>query len=164
MSGRVTEQCALERLARCMYRDAFRRLDSQGTGDAPRKITLLYGPLLVRPDAFVVPFQGGGEDASSSRRTWPERLLYLCDCYRFGSALRKHFRQAGLFKTLEKRTVAMAACFPEVPASEAGSWMAKSGPKAEWREFSTNWVRRMLREMRPHMVLVFGGKANEALG
>ena len=146
-----------------MYRQVFNRLEGCA-GEAPRKITVLYGPPLVRPDVFVVSFQGGGEDTSPSRRTWPERLLYLDDPYRFGTALRKHFREAGLFETLEKRTVAMAACFPEAPASEAGRWMAKRGPKAEWREFSTKWVRRMLRAMRPRVVLVFGGKTSEALG
>ncbi len=78
--------------------------------------------------------------------------------------MRKHFREAGLFETLEKRTVAMAACFPEAPASEAGRWMAKRGERAEWRIFSTKWVRRMLRAMRPRVVLVFGGKTSEALG
>ena len=146
-----------------MYREVFNRLEGSA-GEAPRKITVLYGPPLVRPDVFVVSFQGGGQDTSPSPRTWPKRLLYLDDPYRFGERLREHFCNAGLFETLEKRTVAMAACFPEARWFEAGRWAVKSGAKAEWREFSSNWVRRMLHAMRPRVVLVFGIKASDALG
>ncbi len=142
-----------------MYDEAFSRLD-----EVASKITVLYGPPLVQPDVFLVSFQGGGQDSSPSRRTWPKRLLYLDDTYRFGTQLRKGFRDAGLFETLEKRTVAMAACFPEARSSEADSWMVKQGPKAEWRVFSTNWVKRMLCATRPRVVLVIGSKASKALG
>ena len=155
----MTEQRELEQLAQCMYDEAFNRLD-----EVASKITVLYGPPLARPDVFLVSFQGGGKDSSPSCRTWPERLLYLDDTYPFGTRLRKEFCDAGLFETLEKRTVAMAACFPEAPSSKAGSWMVKRGPKAEWRVFSTNWVKRMIGATRPRVVLVFGGKASEALG
>ncbi len=51
-----------------MYREVFNRLEGSA-GEAPRKITVLYGPPLVRPDVFVVSFQGGGEDTSPSWRT-----------------------------------------------------------------------------------------------
>ena len=148
---RVTEQRELEQLAQCMYDEAFSRLDG-----AASKITMLYGPPLVRPDVFLVSFQGGGEDRSPSCRTWPERLLYLDDNYSYGTRLGNEFRRAGLFETLEKRTVAMAACFPEAGESEAD--------QAEWRVFSTNWVKRMLRATRPRVVLVLGRNASEALG
>ena len=158
----MTEQHELEQLAKCMYKEAFGRLDERRARES--KITVLYGPPLVRPDVFLVTFQGGGEDSSPSRRTWPERLLYLDDTYPFGTRLRKEFRDADMFETLEKRTVAMAACFPEARSKDAGSWMVKRGLKAEWRMFSTNWVKRMIRETRPRVVLVFGGKASEALG
>ena len=155
----MSEQRELEQLAQCMYDEAFNRLD-----EVASKITVLYGPPLVRPDVFLVSFQGGLEDSSPSCRTWPKRLLYLDDTYRFGTRLCKEFRDADLFETLEKRTVAMAACFPEAPSSNAGSWMVKHGSKARWRAFSTGWVKRMIGATRPRVVLVFGGKASEALG
>lgn len=82
----------------------------------------------------------------------------------FGQALRKNFREAGLYEMLEKRTVAMATCFPEAPSGEATKWMRKTGPRAEWRRFSSDWVKRMIDAMRPRAVLVFGQKAATALG
>ena len=113
---------------------------------------------------MLVSFQGGGGDSSPSRLTWPERLLYLGNEFDFGRALRSQFREAGLYETLATRTVAMAACFPEAPASESNRWMAKRGPRADWRAFSSNWVRRMVLAMRPRAVLVFGKKASQAMG
>lgn len=58
----------------------------------------------------------------------------------------------------------MAACFPKAPASESYRWMAKRGSRAEWREFSSNWVRRMVAAMRPRAVLLCGKKASKAVG
>ena len=160
----MTEQHELEQLAKCMYKEAFSRLDERRAREVASKITVLYGPPLVRPDVFLVSFQGGGKDSSPSRRTWPKRLLYLDDPYPFGKALRKHFCDAGLFETLEKRTVAMPACFPEAPAIEASRWdRVQHGPRAEWRVFSAKWVKQMLRAMRPRVVLVVGSKASRAL-
>ena len=139
----MTEQRELEQLAECMYEKAFCLL-----GERSAKITALFGPPLVRPDVFLVSFQGAGEDRSPSRPTWPERLLYLDDTYRFGKRLRKEFRDAGLCETREKRTVAMAAYFIEAEDSEAD--------QAAWQAFSTKWVMRMLRATRPRVVLVIG--------
>ena len=150
----MAEQLELEQLARCMYEEAFSRLGERRAGEA--KITALIGPPLARPDVFLVSYQGGGEDRSRSCPTWPERLIYLDDDYRYGRRLRREFCRAGLFETLEKRTVAMAACFPEAGESEAD--------QVEWRAFSTKWVKRMLRATRPRVVLVFGSKASDALG
>ena len=147
----MTEQRELEQLAECMYEKAFCLL-----GERRAKITALFGPPLVRPNVFLVSFQGAGEDRSPSRPTWPERLLYLDDTYRFGKRLRKEFRDAGLRETLEKRTVAMAAYFIEAGDSEAD--------QAAWQAFSTKWVMRMLRATRPCVVLVIGRDASDALG
>ena len=103
-----------------------------------------------------------GGDTLPSRPTWPQRLLYLDDAYPpFGSRLRKNFREAGLYEMLEKRTVAMAACFPE--DKDAKKWQKKHGPEAEWRKFSSAWVRRLIDAMRPRVVLVFGKAASDAL-
>ena len=159
MAARVER---LERLAERMYRETFERLEDPCWSKDVEKVTLLYGPPMVRPDVFLVSFQGAGEDPSPSRPTWPQRLLYLDDPYRFGKALRKNFREAGLYEMLEKRTVAMAACFPE--DKDAKKWQKKHGPEAKWRKFSSAWVRRLIAAMRPRAVLVFGRAASNALG
>ena len=160
----MTEQEEVERLAGCMYRETIERLDDPRWAEVAQKVTLLYGPPMVRPDVFLVSFQGGGEDQSPSRRTWPERLVYIDDHYKFGSALRRNFREAGLSETLAKRTVAMAACFPEATSAEAKKWMCKRGIRAEWRTFSSDWVKRLIGVMRPRAVLLFGDKASRSLG
>ena len=162
----MIQQEKLERLARVMYKKTCKRTkDPDWAGVLHNnKVTLLYGPPMVRPDVALVSFQGGCEDRSASRQTWPERLLYLNDDYRCGRILRCQFGCAGLGEMLEKRTVAMAACFPEAPGAQADKWSrGKSGPRAEWRKFSSDWVRRMLQAMRPRTVLVFGTKASEVL-
>ena len=167
----MTNQKELKQLAQRMYCETMERLEDPCWGKVTQKVTLLYGPPMVRPDVFLVSFQGGGGDPSCSLRTWPDKLLYLCDHYpdgtprkrgdSFGKKLRQNFRDAGLWKTLTKRTVAMAACFPE--SAEAEKWTCKQGLRAEWRKYSSAWVRCMIAAMRPRVVLVIGKKASEAL-
>ena len=165
LEARMTRQTDVERLARRMYDETFDRIeDPDLRGVAKDRVTVLFGPPMLRPDVALVSFQGGAGDKTPSPRTWPERLVYLDDKFKFGQALRAQFQAAGLRETLETRTVAMAACFPEAPVSEAGRWCAKRGPRARWREFSSSWVRRMLRAMRPRAVIVFGTRASQALG
>lgn len=154
-----------------MYCETMKRLEDPCWSEVAQKVTLLYGPPMVRPDVFLVSFQGGGGDPSSSLQTWPDKLLYLDDHYpdgtprkpndRFGETLQQSFRDAGLWETLTKRTVAMAACFPE--SANADQWMVKQGPRAEWRKFSSAWVKRLIAAMRPRVVLVIGSKASKAL-
>ncbi len=155
----------VRRLARQMYAETFQRLeDPRLKAVVKHKLTVMYGPPMVRPDLGLISFQGGGGDRSPSMRCWPDRLLYLDDDFSFGRALRSQFTAAGLFDTLEARTVALAACFPEAPTGESNRWMRKTGPMAEWREFSVAWVGRMIAVMRPRAVLVFGTKASRAMG
>ena len=162
--NQVASRQTIRVLAESMYRETFERLENPRWCEVVQKVTLLYGPPMVRPDVFLVSFQGGGGDTSPSRRTWPPRLLYLDDSHKFGQVLRKNFREAGLYEMLEKRTVAMASCFPEALRDEASKWTRKTGPRAEWRRFSSSWVRRMIDAMRPRAVVVFGQKASDALG
>ena len=145
----MTEQDELKQLAKCMYREA-----SCLDGGRRLKITPLFGPLRVRPDVFLVSFQGAGEAPRRSLEE-PKCLLYLDDGYSFGSRLCNEFRHADLFETLEERTVAMAAYFLEKGASKAD--------QAEWQALSRKWVRRMLRATRPRVVLVIGLDASKAL-
>ena len=154
----------VERLARQMYDETFERLDDPQLREVVRdKVTVMYGPPMVRPDLALVSFQGGGGDRMETARSWPERLLYLDDEFVFGRTLRSQCKLAGLGEVLEKRTVAMAACFPEAPIAKARRWMAKSGARAEWRAFSVAWVRKMLAAMSPRAVVVFGTKASQAM-
>ncbi len=152
-------------LARRMYDETFERLDDPRLrGVVGGKVTPMYGPPMVQPDLALISFQGGAGDQTPSARSWPEKLLYLDDDFHFGRSLRSQCAEAGLAETLEERTVAMAACFPEAPSAEAGRWEAKSGPRADWREFSVAWVRQMLAAMSPRAVLVFGMRASRAMG
>ena len=128
----MTRQADMERLARRMYDETFDRSeDPDLEGVAKDRVTVLFGPPMLRPDVALVSFQGGAGDKTPSPRTWTERLVYLDDKFKFGQALRAQFQAAGLRETLETRTVAMAACFPEAPVSEAGRWCAKQGPNGE---------------------------------
>ena len=165
--GHETDQASkrqVERLARQMYDETFERLDDPRLREVVRdKVTVMYGPPMVRPHLALVSFQGGGGDRKETARSWPERLLYLDDDFVFGRTLRGQCKLAGLGEVLEKRTVAMAACFPEAPIAEAGLWMAKSGARAVWRAFSVAWVRKMLAAMSPRAVVVFGTKASQAM-
>ena len=157
-------QKELERLARQMYEETFRPLDDLRMRRVVKhKITAMFGPPMVRPDVALVSFQGGGGDAEPSQRTWPPRLLYLDDDFAFGKTLRRAFDAACLHDVLERQTVALATCFPEAPESESEWWTVKTGPGAEWREFSSSWTRRMLVAMRPQAVVVFGAKASKAM-
>ena len=164
-SGPQQLQAEIEQLAERMYEETFLRLRHVDLGGVVKhRITALYGPPMARPDLMLVSFQGGGGDSSPSNPTWPERLRYLDSEFDFGRALRSQFREAGLYETLATRTVAMAACFPEAPAAESNRWLAKHGARADWRAFSSNWVRRMVSAMRPRVVLLFGRKASKTLG
>lgn len=155
----------VECLARQMYGETFERLDDPRLREVVRdKVTVMYGPPMVRPDLALVSFQGGAGDRTRSARSWPDRLVYLDDDFYFGRTLRRQCSLAGLDETLEERTVAMPACFPEAPRAEAGLWIAKSGARAEWRAFSVAWVTRMLAAMSPRAVLVLGMNASRAMG
>ena len=157
-------QDRLEHLAQQAYDETRALRERSCMGEVVGRMTILYGPPKLRPDLALISFQGGAEDPSPSSWTWPPSLRYLDSPYRFGRKLRRHFADAGLSGVLESSTVAMAAVFPEAPARDAAKWMARSGPRAEWRSFSSGWVRRLLLAMRPRAVLVFGKNASVSLG
>ena len=160
----VHKQLVLEAMAQEMYEEIAERVENPLLNWVVKdKITALYGPPKVNPELTIVTFQGGGGERSSTRFTWPDRLLYLSDNYRFGRRLRKEFRSNGLYEVLEKSTVAIATCFPEASAREAAKWLSNSYPWSDWRQFSTNWVWRLISAMQPSVVLVFGRKASQAL-
>jgi hypothetical protein len=125
-------------------------------------LNILYGPPMLQPDLAIITFQGGGAD-NTLQTSWPQRLLYLDDEFPFGTKLREYSECAGLSPILQRSTVAIAAVFPQAPQSEASTWMASTGPKARWREFSVEWTKRLLLVQAPRVILVYGTKASEAL-
>ena len=158
------KQDDLERLAQRAYDEAQELCKQPGMGEVVKRMTILYGPPRLRPDLALVSFQGGAEDPSPSPTTWPPQLRYLDSPYRFGRNLRRYFGQAGLLQMFESNTVALASVFPEAPACEARKWLAKRGPRARWRQFSSQWTSRLLRAMQPRVILVFGQNASGSLG
>ncbi len=155
---------ALQHLTQRMYAEvATMMCDAEMQSVVTDGLTVLYGPPMVRPDIGIITFQGGGAD-KSVQASAPKRLLYRGDPYKFGTALRRYMGAVGLSDTLANRTVAQAVIFPQAPTSQAGGWMAKTGPKARWREFSKDWTTRLVEAQQPKVVLVFGGKASAVLG
>ncbi len=69
-----------------------------------------------------------------------------------------------MLESLETSTVALPAVFPQAPSKEASRWMRKRGPHSEWRHHSVEWVKRLVDEMNPKVVIVFGDKTTKALG
>ena len=158
------DQDNLEKLVQRAYEEMFALCKLPRMGAVvENKMTMLYGPPMMRPDLALVSFQGGAEDKSPQLTTWPGQLLYLNDPYRFGRSLRRHFKDAGIYGTLESSTIALAAVFPEASSRDADKWMRQTGAWAEWRKFSSGWVRRLLRAMQPRVIVVFGAKASESL-
>jgi hypothetical protein len=131
--------------------------------------TILYGPPIQSPDLFLISFQGGGA-APVDHGTWLERLLYIDDehkpgnAFKFGRSHCRYAREAGLYTTLQRSTVAVPAVFPGGPEREAGRWLVRNGPRARWREFSVGWVKRFVDAFRPKVIAVFGDKTAQALG
>jgi hypothetical protein len=148
-------------LARKAYGQAHALLrDEQMASVVNNGMNILYGPPIQRPDLALITFQGGGAD-KTIQQSWPNRLLYLDDPYKFGGTLRSICTEVGLAETLETSTVAMPTVFPQAPVSEAGKWMSKTGPRAKWSEFSLGWLDIMMTEMRPKTVVLFGTKASQ---
>lgn len=153
-----------ESVARQAYEKASGMMNNPSLRAVVRHgLSILYGPPMVQPDLALITFQGGGAD-STIQNSWPRRLLYLDDPYKFGTALRTYMSAVGLRKTLEERTVALPAIFPQAPTSEASKWLTKSGPRAEWREFSRYWIEKLVDVQRPKLIVVFGEKASKVLG
>ena len=159
-----SNQRELEAFCRTMYEEIRKRsLEKDLAAVVKNRITALYGPPMVEPDLLLVSFQGGGEDKTPTKFTWPDELMYLHDDYRFGKRLRKEFNRARLFDVLKQSTVAIAACFPDAHVNEAERWLHGSGPRRDWLKFSTTWLRQLTKAMQPKVVLVVGTKASRAL-
>ena len=138
-------------------------MDSELRSVVQHGLLVSYGPPIPEPDLLFLTFQGGGE-CKVIQETWPDKLLYLDDPYRFGKTLRALCRDAGLSASLESSAMAFPAIFPQAPTSEAGRWMKKTGTHSVWRSHSAQWVRQLVDAIRPKVVMVFGPKTSEVFG
>ena len=95
------DQDRLEKLVRQAYEEMFALRKLPGMGAVVKnKMTMLYGPPMMRPDLALVSFQGGSEDKSPQLTTWPEQLLYLNDPYRFGPESPTSFQGCGNLRNI----------------------------------------------------------------
>ena len=117
-------------------------------------ILISYGPPIPNPDLLLLSFQGGGHTYREVQDTWPQKLLYVDSPYKFGTALRGLCHDTGLSSSLQSSTMAFPAVFPQAPSSRG--WMNKTGPRAEWRRHSAYWVKRLVKVIKPKVVIVFG--------
>ena len=151
----------IEELLTKAYSATHKLLKDQELGSVVRHgLSISYGPPIPEPDLLLLTFQGGG-GCPIVQKTWPRRLLYLDDDFRFGTALRRLCRDTGLSASLESSAMAFPAVFPQAPSSEAGRWTKKTGPHSVWRHHSVYWVERLVDAIRPKVVIVFGDRASE---
>ena len=123
-------------------------------------LLISYGPPIPNPDLLLLTFQGGGE-SPVIQETWPRRLLYANDPYKFGKTLRSLCHDTGLSTSLQNSTMAFPAVFPQAPSREAGHWIKKAGPHSVWRHHSAGWVERLVEAIKPKVIIVFGNKASD---
>ena len=155
----------LKELLREAYADTREKMKDPKMHTVVEKgLIISYGPPISRPDMLLISFQGGANTHRDVHDTWPERLLYLDSPYKFGKKLRQLCRDAGLYYSLDRSAMALPAVFPQAPDKEADLWKRKTGPRADWRVHSVQWVKRLAREIRPKVVIVFGTGTSNALG
>ena len=121
-------------------------------------LLISYSPPIPEPDLLLLTFQGGGADPEV-QKTWPQKLLYLDSPHKFGTALRKLCRETGLYSTLESSTMAFPTVFPQAP--NARDWESGPSPYEEWRNHSVYWVNRLVKAVKPKVVMVFGSSASK---
>ena len=152
---------SIEELLREAYSSTHDMLKDSTLGSVVQHGLLIsYGPPIPQPDLLLLSFQGGGE-SPVVQETWPRRLLYANDPYKFGTTLRGLCRDTGLYSSLQSSAMAFPAVFPQAPSSEAGRWMKKTGPHAVWRRHSADWVERLVKAINPRVVIIFGNKTSE---
>ena len=152
---------SIEVLLREAYWETQDMLDNPNLRQVVRHgLIVSYGPPIAEPDLLFLSFQGAGNTFSGVQETWPEKLQYLDSKSRFGPTLRELCRHAELSGSLESSAMAFPAVFPQAPAKEARHWMKKTGPYSVWRDHSADWVNRLVKAIRPKVVIVFGDKTS----
>lgn len=160
----------LKELLREAYADTHEKMKVPAVGEVVKDgLIISYGPPISRPDMLLISFQGGANTHRDTHDTWPERLHYLDSTSKdstskFGKNLRQVCRDTDLYHSLDRSAMALPAVFPQAPDREAKLWKRKTGPHADWRMHSVDWVRRLTREIRPKVVIVFGRGTSDALG
>ncbi len=154
---------SIEELLNEAYSTTHDMLRNRELGSVVRHGLLIsYGPPIAEPDLLLLTFQGGGE-CPVVQETWPQRLLYSNDPYRFGKTLQSLCHEAGLSESLHSSAMAFPAIFPQAPTHEADWWRKKPGPYLMWRRHSADWVTHLVDAINPKVVIVFGTKASEVL-
>ena len=150
----------IEALLREAYSETHEMLNDPELGSVVKDgLTISYGPPIYKPDLLLLSFQGAGDD-KTEQKEWPKKLLYIDDEYRFGPPLRKLCRATGLYPSLEKSTMAFPTVFPQASEKEANRWEKGLEPYSVWRNHSVDWVQRLVRVIRPKVVIVFGVRAS----
>ncbi len=122
-------------------------------------LLISYGPPVPEPDLLLLTFQGGGENPEV-QKTWPQKLLYVDSPYKFGTALRGLCRDTGLYSSLQSSAMAFPTVFPQAPSRDARRWEKGAGDYSVWRDHSAHWVRRLVKVVKPKVVIVFGDRAS----
>ena len=152
---------SIEGLLRDAYSATHEMLKDPELGSVVQHGLLIsYGPPIPNPDLLLLSFQGGGKTYRSVQDTWPQKLLYIDSSHDFGTTLRRMCHDTGLTSSLQSSTMAFPAVFPQAPSKEADLWMRKAQPYSDWRHHSAFWVKRLVKEIKPKVVMVFGDKAS----
>ncbi len=153
---------SIEELLREAYSETHKMLKDPKLGSVVKDGLLIsYGPPIQSPDLLLLSFQGGG-DSPVVQETWPQEFLYLNSPYKFGTKLRKLCRDTGLSESLRNSAMAFPAVFPQ--DKQAGRWIKETGPHADWRRHSVDWVTRLAKAIKPKVVIVFGKNTSDAFG
>ena len=123
-------------------------------------LLISYGPPIPNPDLLLLSFQGGGHTYRKVPNTWPQKLLYVDSPYKFGTALRGLCRDTGLNSSLQSSTMAFPTVFPQAPSKDAARWEKGKGPYSVWRDHSVRSVGRLVKVIKPKVVIVFGDRAS----
>ena len=152
-----------EKVAQAAY-DACAEMmaDPSLAGVINHGLSVCYGPVKWKPDLALITFQGGGADKTVQKKP-PREFLYAHDPYKFGTAVRRFSQEARMLDNIKTNSIAHPVVFPQGPTAEAGKWMARSGPRSSWREFSLDYLEKLLLAQAPKVVMVFGSKASELL-
>ena len=150
----------IEALLREAYSETHEMLNDPELGTVVKDGLLIsYGPPIKEPDLLLLSFQGGGED-QVVQKEWPTKLLYVDSPHKFGTTLRSLCHDTGLLSSLQSSAMAFPAVFPQARTREADRWEKGPAPYSVWRHHSADWVQRLVKTIRPKVVIVFGNRAS----
>ena len=153
---------SIEELLFEAYSATHDMLKDPGLGSVVQHGLLIsYGPPLPNPDLLFLSFQGAGNTSRRVQDTWPQKLRCLDSQSKFNTTLRDMCYHTELFSSLQSSAMAFPTVFPQALSKEAGRWMRKTGPYPVWRDHAKFWVERLVKVIKPKVVIVFGVKASK---